>query len=559
MLAHWIGRHAGGGVVRRGAGRRRAREPRAAPRAAARRPRRRAAAAAAAGARRRARRRVAVPTARGRTAPAKPAAPKAPGEAGAGARRGCASRRRDGRRRRRRRALAVQVGAFARAQRRRRAASRSCARRASPPTAAARRRRQPGACASDPLPRSRARRAGRGASSSRSQKLPTWILDERRATCSARAPGTQADVSTLAGDGQPGTARHGARGTCCARAGVAVRGVAHRARHRGRRRGARAARGAASGRRARTRPASPTSTAASASPRPPRAATARAPARAGRGLPRRRRSRLVHVSTDYVFAGDGTRPYREDDPTGAALALRAHQARRRARRARAPRRTSWSCARAGSSGAGRNFVAAILDQAAQRRSGELSGTAARRRRPARAPDLRGRSRRRRSGGWSKSARAASTMSPTRARPPGGTWPASASTRRAAATSTIERISTGDLDARRAAPRLVRARHVEGRGAGNRAAPLAGGRAGLPALGRIAAAGDRLGGNALSAEPSAAAHPRDGRRRLHRLAPVPAPDRRGLRGDRLRQPAHGPRREHRAAARPRALRASCTTT
>ena len=39
-----------------------------------------------------------------------------------------------------------------------------------------------------------------------------------------------------------------------------------------------------------------------------------------------------------------------------------------------------------------------------------------------------------SGGWSKSARAASTMSRTRAWPPGGTWRASASTRRGAATS-----------------------------------------------------------------------------------------------------------------------------
>ncbi len=29
-----------------------------------------------------------------------------------------------------------------------------------------------------------------------------------------------------------------------------------------------------------------------------------------------RGTRLVHVSTDYVFAGDGARPYREDDPTG---------------------------------------------------------------------------------------------------------------------------------------------------------------------------------------------------------------------------------------------------
>jgi len=81
---------------------------------------------------------------------------------------------------------------------------------------------------------------------------------------------------------------------------------------------------------------------------------------------------LVHVSTDYVFDGHGTRPYREDDPTEPRSAYgRTKLAGEHAVLAASPSslvvRTSWVFGR------GRNFLAAILDQAAKRRSGEASG------------------------------------------------------------------------------------------------------------------------------------------------------------------------------------------
>ncbi len=80
---------------------------------------------------------------------------------------------------------------------------------------------------------------------------------------------------------------------------------------------------------------------------------------------------LIQLSTDYVFAGDGDRPYRESDPTdpktvygasklaGEVGVLEAHPTAHVVR-------TSWVF------GPGRNFVAAILEQAAQRRRGESS-------------------------------------------------------------------------------------------------------------------------------------------------------------------------------------------
>ena len=82
--------------------------------------------------------------------------------------------------------------------------------------------------------------------------------------------------------------------------------------------------------------------------------------------------RLVHVSTDYVFAGEGARPYREDDPPAPTSEygrskLEGEQ-RVLSRCASAlVVRTSWVFGR------GRNFVAAILAQAEERRrKGDLT-------------------------------------------------------------------------------------------------------------------------------------------------------------------------------------------
>jgi len=83
-------------------------------------------------------------------------------------------------------------------------------------------------------------------------------------------------------------------------------------------------------------------------------------------------ARLVHVSTDYVFDGQATRPYREDDPTEprsryGATKLAGERAVLAASRDFLVVRTSWVFGR------GRNFIAAILDQAVKRRTGEASG------------------------------------------------------------------------------------------------------------------------------------------------------------------------------------------
>lgn len=82
--------------------------------------------------------------------------------------------------------------------------------------------------------------------------------------------------------------------------------------------------------------------------------------------------RLVHVSTDYVFAGDAARPYREADATGPRSVYgQTKLAGERAVLAASPDflvvRTSWLFGR------GRNFIASILAQAVARREGRAEG------------------------------------------------------------------------------------------------------------------------------------------------------------------------------------------
>jgi dTDP-4-dehydrorhamnose reductase len=90
------------------------------------------------------------------------------------------------------------------------------------------------------------------------------------------------------------------------------------------------------------------------------------------GLARERGARFVQISTDYVFAGDAKRPYREDDATGPRCAYGRSKLLGEERvRAAHPEalivRTSWVF------GQGRNFIGAILGQVAARRRGEVQG------------------------------------------------------------------------------------------------------------------------------------------------------------------------------------------
>jgi dTDP-4-dehydrorhamnose reductase len=79
-------------------------------------------------------------------------------------------------------------------------------------------------------------------------------------------------------------------------------------------------------------------------------------------------SSLVHVSTDYVFPGTASRPYREDDPTGPRSVYGRTKLEGEERvRAACPGalivRTAWVF------GPGRNFVRTILEAAARSATG----------------------------------------------------------------------------------------------------------------------------------------------------------------------------------------------
>ena len=83
-------------------------------------------------------------------------------------------------------------------------------------------------------------------------------------------------------------------------------------------------------------------------------------------------TRMIQVSTDYVFDGCGTAPYRADQATAprsvyGASKLAGERAVLAACASAILVRTSWVF------GPGHNFVVAILKQAALRRSGEVSG------------------------------------------------------------------------------------------------------------------------------------------------------------------------------------------
>ena len=101
------------------------------------------------------------------------------------------------------------------------------------------------------------------------------------------------------------------------------------------------------------------------------AVNAEAPTRWAKALDRQG-MRLIHVSTDYVFPGEGPVPYRESDAAAPRSVygmskLAGEEGVLTASPSALVWRTSWVF------GPGRNFVIAILEQAAKRRRGEANG------------------------------------------------------------------------------------------------------------------------------------------------------------------------------------------
>lgn len=96
---------------------------------------------------------------------------------------------------------------------------------------------------------------------------------------------------------------------------------------------------------------------------------------------------LVYISTDYVFAGDGTEPYPEDHPTGPLSVYGATKLEGEHAVAALERhlivRTSWVF------GDGKNFIRAILGAAAGRPGRELTVVDDQSGRPTYAVDLAG--------------------------------------------------------------------------------------------------------------------------------------------------------------------------
>jgi dTDP-4-dehydrorhamnose reductase len=81
---------------------------------------------------------------------------------------------------------------------------------------------------------------------------------------------------------------------------------------------------------------------------------------------------LVHLSTDYVFAGDSKHPYREEDPTGPRTAYGQSKLIGEERVLSSGAR-SWVVRTSWVFGRGKNFVGAIVRQAILRELGRVEG------------------------------------------------------------------------------------------------------------------------------------------------------------------------------------------